>query len=74
MRLYDKLIDFANDLSCFLRIIPSFCFCYGYNQLLNREQLFSLDKDIKSKDSDLFLFYTQDDIDDNILLIQKYNY
>ena len=70
MRLYDKLIDFANDLSCFLRIIPSFCFCYGYNQLLNRENLFSLDKDIKSKDSDLFLFYTQDDIDDNILLMK----
>ena len=68
MRLNEKLIDFANNISYFLRIIPSFCFCYGYNQLLNREQLIFLDKEIKEADTD-FIF-SQDEIDKNILLIK----
>ena len=34
MRIYDKLVKFADKLSYVLRVIPSFCFCYGYNQLI----------------------------------------
>ena len=63
MRIYDKLIKYANRLSYFLRIIPSFCFCYGYSQLLRREQLYILDKNIENKD----LVVTNKDIDKNII-------
>ena len=63
MRIYDKLIKYANRLSYFLRIIPSFCFCYGYSQLLRREQLYILDKNIENKD----LVITNKDIDKNII-------
>ena len=68
MRLYDQLIDYANDLSYFLRIFPSFCFCYGYNQLLNREKLFNLDKGISIEDDDMI--FSQEEIDKNILLMK----
>ena len=43
MRLNQKLIGTAIPLANFLRIIPSFCFCYGYNTLLNRYYLFVAD-------------------------------
>ena len=67
MRVYDKLIIYANRISYFLRIIPSFCFCYGYNQLLRREQLYILDKDIENKNFTI----TDEDIDKNIILIKN---
>ena len=67
MRVYDKLIKYANRISYFLRIIPSFCFCYGYNQLLRREQLYILDKDIENKNFTI----TDEDIDKNIILIKN---
>ena len=35
MRMYQKLMDTAILLAKIFRIIPSFCFCYGYNTLLN---------------------------------------
>ena len=48
MRLYDELINYANKLSYILRIIPSFCFCYGFNQLIRKNELYILDEDISS--------------------------
>ena len=43
MRLYQKLMDTAIPLAKVFRIIPSFCFCYGYNTLLDRFFLFAAD-------------------------------
>ena len=43
MRMYQKLMDTAIPLAKVFRIIPSFCFCYGYNTLLNRYWLFTAD-------------------------------
>ena len=43
MRLYQKLIDTAFLLAKIFRIIPSFCFCYGYNFLLSRYYIFTAD-------------------------------
>ena len=40
MRLNDELVQKARVLAYIFRIIPSFCFCYGYNLLLNEENLF----------------------------------
>ena len=39
MRLNDELVQKARVLAYIFRIIPSFCFCYGYNVLLNEENL-----------------------------------
>ena len=39
MRYEDNLINKAKTLAYILRIIPSFCFSYGYNLLLNEEDL-----------------------------------
>ena len=50
MRVYKKLIDYARPLSKLFRIIPSFCFCYGYNSLLNRYLLFAVDEEIGNED------------------------
>ena len=43
MRIYQKLMGTAIPLAKVFRIIPSFCFCYGYNTLLNRYFLFAAD-------------------------------
>ena len=43
MRIYEKLINYAKPLANVFRIIPSFCFCYGYNSLLNRYYIFTTD-------------------------------
>jgi len=43
MRMYQKLMDTAILLAKIFRIIPSFCFCYGYNTLLNRYFVFATD-------------------------------
>ena len=43
MRLYEKLITFADNLAYVLRIIPSFCFCYGYNQLIRKHEIYFLE-------------------------------
>ena len=70
MRLYDKLIKYADNFAYVLRIIPSFCFCYGYNQLLNKDELFSLDKNITNDDNNITNFFNQNEIDENILKIK----
>ena len=43
MRLYQKLMDIAIPLANVFRIVPSFCFCYGYHILLSRFYLFTAD-------------------------------
>ena len=70
MRLYDKLIKYADNFAYVLRIIPSFCFCYGYNQLLNKDELFSLDKNITNVDDNTNIFFNQNEIDENILKLK----
>jgi len=39
MRMNETLYKKARTLSYIFKIIPSFCFCYGYNVLLNEENL-----------------------------------
>ena len=39
MRLNDELVNKARVLAFIFRVIPSFCFSYGYNLLLNEENL-----------------------------------
>ena len=60
------LIHYGNKLSYFLRIIPSFCFCYGYNQLLMREQLYYSDKKMENNN----WITTEKNIDKNIISIK----
>ena len=43
LRLYKDLIKYAEPIIYILRIIPSFCFCYGFNQLIRRNELFRVD-------------------------------
>ena len=43
MRMYKQLVDIAIPFSYAFRIIPSFCFCYGYNILLDRDYIFAVD-------------------------------
>jgi hypothetical protein len=44
LRTNKNLKLFAMILSYVLRIIPSFCICYGYNQLISKKILFAIDK------------------------------
>ena len=43
MRLKEDLIKYAEPIIYIFRIIPSFCFCYGFNQLIQRNELFKVD-------------------------------
>ena len=47
MRMYKKLAIYGKSISKVFRIIPSFCFCYGYNTLLNRYFIFATDLELK---------------------------
>ena len=49
MRLKEDLIKYANQIINILRIIPSFCFCFGINQLIRRNDLFMVDLKKKKK-------------------------
>ena len=64
MRIYDKLVKFADKLSYVLRVIPSFCFCYGYNQLIRKNEIYNLDYDV---DDNKNLTFTEKDVSDNII-------
>jgi ATP-binding cassette subfamily A (ABC1) protein 3 len=48
LRVFDDLKDIAQIIAYILRIIPSFAFAYGYNQLLNSILLFSVDGFVSS--------------------------
>ena len=43
MRLDKDLKNLSKIIIYIFRIIPSFCFCFGYNQLIRREDLFERD-------------------------------
>ena len=43
MRMYQKLMGTAIPLAKVFRIIPSFCFCYGYNTLASRFFIYTAD-------------------------------
>jgi hypothetical protein len=47
MRIYEKLVKYAKPIANVFRIIPSFCFCYGYNCLLNRYFIYATDFQIE---------------------------
>jgi len=47
MRLREELVKYSQDIIYIFRIIPSFCFCYGYNQLIRRNELFQVDLKVK---------------------------
>ena len=44
LRVFDDLVKYGKKLQYFFRIIPSFCFCYGYNQLLSMNSLLDVDE------------------------------
>ena len=43
LRLFEDLVKYGKKLQYFFRIIPSFCFCFGYNELLSMNSLFYVD-------------------------------
>ena len=43
LRTNKNLKYFGMALSYFFRIVPSFCICYGYNQLISKKILFAID-------------------------------
>ena len=51
MRMHYKLFSYANKLAYLLRIFPSFCFCYGYNQLIRKNEIYELDHIPSRKDT-----------------------
>ena len=75
MRNYEKLIKYAKPIANVFRIIPSFCFCYGYNSLLNRDFLFITDfiveHNVTISWSSAYLLI-RDQINDNDILKMKY--
>ena len=62
MRTYYKLYDYANKLAYAFRIVPSFCFCYGYNQLIKKNVIFKLDKNVYKEN-------TEKNVNDTIISI-----
>ena len=47
MRLNEDLIDISKIIIHIFRFIPSFCFCFGYNQLFRLKDLFNVDGNYK---------------------------
>ena len=62
MRLKDDLIKYAQPIIYIFRLIPSFCFCYGYNQLMKRNDLFYIDRKKKLKYITRFTKFNPKDI------------
>ena len=52
MRLKDNLVKYAKPIIYIFRLIPSFCFCYGYNQLMRRNELVNNLNSIEIKNKD----------------------
>ena len=61
MRLKDDLILYSKPIIYIFRLIPSFCFCFGYNQLMSRNELFTVDL-IQKYDEDKKVSYIDRDI------------
>jgi hypothetical protein len=49
MRLNKDLKNISKIIIYIFRLIPSFCFCFGYNQLTRAIDLFNIDLKIKTK-------------------------
>ena len=47
MRLKEDLIKYAKPIIHIFRLIPSFCFCFGFNELMRRKELFIIDLKLK---------------------------
>ena len=43
LRIFENLMKYGKVLQFIFRIIPSFCFCYGYNELLSMWSLYYVD-------------------------------
>jgi len=43
LRTNENLKNFGIFLSIIFRVVPSFCICYGYNQLMSKKALFAID-------------------------------
>ena len=43
LRLMEDVTDIGKGLAFIFRIVPSFCFCYGFNELLSSYSLFYID-------------------------------
>ena len=53
LRTNKKLKYFGMGLSYLFRFVPSFCICYGYNQLISKKILFAIDYFKPEEDQDL---------------------
>ena len=53
LRTNKKLKYFGMVLSYIFRFVPSFCICYGYNQLISKKILFAIDYFKPEEDQDL---------------------
>ena len=69
MRLYEKLTDYADNLAYFIRIVPCFCFCYGHNELIRKNELYYLDKHYSPSDKN-YRMLNEKDINDNIISLK----
>ena len=43
LRLFNELAKYGKRLQNFLRLIPAFCFCFGYNELLSKILIYEAD-------------------------------
>lgn len=44
LRIMDNVVTIGKVLSYIFRLVPSFCFCYGYNELLTENNLLYIDQ------------------------------
>ena len=64
LRTNEDAINLGKILSYFFRIVPSFCLSYGYNELISKDLLFSIDNHLEkiNSNSDYIINYVKDDI------------
>ena len=78
MRIYENVINTAKVIANIFRIVPSFCFCYGYNSLINRNVLFAIDYKAENKkkgveiSSSMAYLYVIDNYKDSDILTMDY--
>ena len=76
MRIYERLINYAKPIANVFRIIPSFCFCYGYNTLLNRYFVFTTDYKLDREEEELSwstsYYFVRNFFKDSDILKMKY--
>ena len=73
MRMYKELVKYAIPMAYAFRIIPSFCFCYGYNILLNRYYVFATDYEIENDLSWEYSYWiVEREMSDDDVLKSKY--